>query len=71
MDMPRNDAAEPSDVSSASPEFPLESLAKYSDEGENGWNAWGRASIAKKMQRIAAGGYNSVDKLIELVEVGR
>jgi hypothetical protein len=54
-----------------SPAIPLESLAKYSDEGENGWNAWGRADIAKKMQRIAAGGYNSVDKLIELVEVGR
>lgn len=58
-----------------SPAIPLESLAKYSDEGENGWNAWGRADIARKMNRIAAGGYNSVENLIskveELAEVGQ
>lgn len=57
------------------PPLSLESLAKYSDEGENGWNAQGRSDIARKMQRIAAGGYNSVEKLIskveELAEVGQ
>ncbi len=54
-----------------SPVIHLESLADFNDEGETAWNAIRRAEVAKKMQRIAAGGYNSVDKLIELVEVGR
>jgi hypothetical protein len=53
----------------------IEELSDFNDEGETAWNAIRRAEIAKKMQRIAAGGYNSVENVIrtvaELEEVGQ
>jgi hypothetical protein len=50
------------------PLLSLESLAEFSDEGETGWNAERRNRIAEKMQRIAAGGYNSFDAMVQGVE---
>ena len=61
------------------PEVSLESLADFNDEGETGWNAQGRADMAKKMQRIAAGinrySHDEIKSAVvraeELAEVGK